>query len=297
MSATSSAIPSPNPTSSDWSIYLDNESFNVTGLDGTPTTLSFPELNGFVYSFVAEACCAGFALGFVSMLFIVLLLVTPGAKIRKPIFLLNIATLFLVAFREILIIVILCAPYNGLGEIFLGARAQYSPTMWAANILQTIIAVPIYATIMISLILQVRVVFAAEPKTRTIFTIFGALAVLVQTGFNMYWLVLNCECDLNVDCQGLPLWVYNTLRIFFCSFVGVACLIFLYKLGITIYRRHKMGMDITHFGPLQIIFIMFTQCLIVPRKLPASDPQLILCFSPILYLRPHVRQYQFCQLG
>src|SRR5271170_3557998 len=103
MSATATAIPSPNPTSRDWSIYVDNQSFNVTSLDGTPATLSFPDINDLVYTIAAEAACAAFALGFVSMLFIVLLLVTPSAKVRKPIFLLNLLSLFLVTFREILI--------------------------------------------------------------------------------------------------------------------------------------------------------------------------------------------------
>ena len=58
------------------------------------------------------------------MLFIVLLLVTPAAKMRKPIFLLNLVSLFLVTFREIVVIVILCSSYQNVGPIFLGAEAQ-----------------------------------------------------------------------------------------------------------------------------------------------------------------------------
>jgi len=54
MLATTSAIPSPDPTSRDWSIYLDNQSFNVTGLDGTPTTISFSEINAYIYQIAAE---------------------------------------------------------------------------------------------------------------------------------------------------------------------------------------------------------------------------------------------------
>jgi len=57
-------------------------------------------------------------------------------------------------------------------------------------------------------------------------------------------------------------YLYLIQRIYFCTFVGVSCLVFLYKLAITIYRRRKMG--IKKFGPLQIIFIMFSQCLVIP---------------------------------
>ena len=104
MSATTSAIPSPDPTSRDWSIYLDNQSFNVTGLDGTSTTISFAEINAYIYLTAAEAAVAAFALGFVSMLFIVLFLITPAAKIRKPIFALNLVGMFLVVIREICLV-------------------------------------------------------------------------------------------------------------------------------------------------------------------------------------------------
>lgn len=263
MSATTSAIPTPDPNSRDWSIYLDNQSFNVTGLDGTPTTIAFADINAWLYEIAAQAATAGFALGFVSMLFIVLVLVTPAPKIRKPIFLLNLANLFLVAFREICLIIVQCASYLGVGQTFLGAFAQYPRTTWSPDIMSGILAVPIYACIMASLVLQVRVVFAAEPRTRFIFTLVGTLATLVMMGLILPWLIFSIEVVLR-ERDTLPMWLYTTFRIYFVAFVGVACLIFLYKLGFTIYRRRKMGMNVNRFGPLQIIFVMFCQCLVVP---------------------------------
>ena len=272
--STTTAIPSPNPTSAAWNIYIDNQSFNVTGLDGTPTTITFADLNLWAYGRSAQEAITGFGIGFVSMLFIVLLLVTPAAKIRKPIFLLNLVSMFLVTVREVLLTVFNTASYVGVGQNFLNGLAQYPLSVWTVNELAGIVAVPIYALIMISLLLQVRVVFAAEPKTRKIFTIVGAIAITVQTGINMAWLVFVTNCGIYGLCATLPIWLYSTLRIFFCSYVGVACLIFLYKLGFTIYRRRKMGMNIKQFGPLQIIFVMFCQCLVVPRKSSFSDPHL-----------------------
>jgi pheromone alpha factor receptor len=275
MSATTTAIPSPDPTSADWSIYIDNQSFNITGLDGTPTTLTFPEINVWALGLSRQTSVSSFTVGFVSMLFIVLLLVTPAAKIRKPIFVLNLVSMFLVALRNLLETIFNTSSYLGVGQYFLDGVFQYPLSTWTVNVLVGIVAVPGYATIMISLLLQVRVVFAAEPKTRNIFTVIGAIAIIVQTGFLMTWLVFTCQCALN-NCTAVAqnLWIYNTFRIFFCSYVGVACLVFLYKLGFTIYRRRKMGMNIKQFGPLQIIFVMFCQCLVVPRKSSFSDPHL-----------------------
>jgi pheromone alpha factor receptor len=262
MSASTSAIPSPDPNSPEWSLYLDNQTFNVTGLDGSPTTLTFSGINAETYLVGVEAACAGFAIGFASMLFIVLLLLAQS-KVRKPIFCLNLASLLLVTIREILVISILCQPTVGVGEFFLGAMAQYSNTIWSADVLSIILGAILYTTIMTSLVLQVRVVFAAEPRTRMIFTIVGGIAVLLESGFVQAWAIFDIIAIFHRSTVR-PFWVYTTIRIFFCGFVGVACLIFLYKLGLTIYRRRKMGMNIKKFGPLQIIFVMFCQCLVVP---------------------------------
>ena len=60
------------------------QSFNAIGLNGTSTTISFPDINAYIYLTTAETAVAAFAIGFVSMLFIVLFLITPAAKIRKP---------------------------------------------------------------------------------------------------------------------------------------------------------------------------------------------------------------------
>ena len=277
MSASISAAPTPDPNSADWSIFLDSQSFNVTSLDGTPTTLTFEELNDWIYLIGAETGVFGFGLGFVSMLLIILFIVTPAAKIRKPIFLLNVAGLFFVAFRSILALIIACASYQGVGQTFLNGIAQYPRATWTPNVVGTILAYLVYGCNMASLILQVRVVFAAEPLTRKIITWFGTIAAVVEMGLILAWLVFVNKFTLRIP-ETLPLWLYKTYRIYFVCFVGVSCLIFLYKLGFTINRRRKMGMNATQFGPLQIIFVMFCQCLIVPRKYPGSDlRKLTLC--------------------
>ena len=148
---------------------------------------------------------------------------------------------------------------------------------------------------MISLVLQVRVVFAAEPETRTIFTILGAIAVTVLTGMVTAWVIINIRYVF-LESTALPFWLYTAYKIIFCSFVGIGCFIRLSKLGFRIYRRPKMGMNINQFGPLQIIFVMFCQCLTVPRNYTTSDPKLTMCFSHVLYPRSPCHRIEFCQL-
>lgn len=45
--------------------------------------------------------------------------------------------------------------------------------------------------------------------------------------------------------------------------IGISCLLFLYKIFVTIRRRRTIGFR--YFGPLQILFITFGQYLILPR--------------------------------
>jgi len=46
---------------------------------------------------------------------------------------------------------------------------------------------------------------------------------------------------------------------------------FLYKLVMAVRRRSKMGINVRRFGPFQIIFVTFAQCLIVPLVIYIVD--------------------------
>jgi pheromone alpha factor receptor len=271
MSATSTAIPTPDPNSPVWNIYLDNQSFNLSGLNGTPITLSMSNINDFYYENAVGVAVQGFTLGSVAMLLIVLLVVTPANKICKPIFLLNITAMILLIFRAILSFVQFTSSYQGLGQSFIpGDLAQYSGSTWAPYVMEAILNTFFVFCIVVSLLLQVRVVFAGEPKTRLAFTVFGALNVLVYMVWAITWEVMAINWEYDYTNYTPPWWVLLLERIYFVSFIGVCCLIFLFKLGVTIYRRQKMGMSIRQFGPLQIVFIIFVQSLVGPGT--ASSP-------------------------
>lgn len=265
MSTTS--IPAPNPSSAAWNLYLNNQSCQVTGLDGAPTNISFLKINALMYELSVENTCAGFSLGFSSLLLIILLLTMPVSKLRKPIFLLNLISLFLVAFNDLLVILVNSSLVPNVGLQLLDASNPFPNSDETTNIMHILVALLLYPTTLTSLVMQVRVVFTAEILTRTILTIIGAIGVIFQTGITFSWVVYNIRASLNWS-DSLPMWMYTVLRAFYTFFVGVASLIFLGKLGFTIYRRRKM--NIRQFGPMEIIFVMFCQCLVVPGISPVS---------------------------
>lgn len=265
-------IPTPDPKSVPWNDYINNQSFNVTGLDGTPVTLSFPEITSLQRSVIIDAIVRGFAVGFCSLLFILLLILTPSDRRKTAIFLLNMASLFLLTFDSILGCIIDAASYLQAGPQLLGAFAGYGPSTWAPSVMSSLIAPFLYASIMVSLVLQTRVVFAAEPSTRRIVTILGAVATAVEIGFVTTNSVYNIIAQYATDGVFVPVWIFRTLRLYFLIFVAICCVVFLYKLGMAVRRRSKMGINVRRFGPFQIIFITFSQCLIVPCTPPSLLP-------------------------
>jgi pheromone alpha factor receptor len=266
----STPTPSPDPMSPEWNIYLDNQSFNLTSLDGTPVTLTLTAVNDAMYFIIAQTAAYGFTIGFSGMLLIVLALLTTRDKAKRPIFILNVLSLIIILYRCIISVVITCANYeHGIGEAMLGAINQYSVADFAPSIMIGVLNPLLYASMLSSLVLQVRVVFAAEPTTQRILTIvmsFAAFAIFAfGVTFNAGFIKLQVD---SVPFQQSG-WTYDVVRIGIIIFIGISCLLFLYKLAITIRRRRRMGFQ--KFGPLQILFIMFGQCLIIPCTHPTPS--------------------------
>jgi pheromone alpha factor receptor len=281
MSAT--AVPSPNPTSPAYNEYIDSQSFNVTNVDGSPLTLTFDEVNLFINSVATQQAVYAFGVGFCGMLTIVLLLLTDRKKLRRPIYILNLSSLILYTFRSIIQVITMCGIAGNFGITFIGAQAQLTTRDYWTQVTGYCINPFLYACIVLSLVLQVRVVFAAEPTTQKIVTgvlFLGGLGIVVlECIFCIAAVVTYVETPGRFN--NLVNNLFPIIKEYFVTYVGISCLVFLYKLAITIHRRRKMG--IKKFGPLQIIFIMFSQCLVIPgiHRLSIANVSHLLCYRPL----------------
>ena len=87
-------------------------------------------------------------------------------------------------------------------------------------------------------------------------------------------------------------WVGLTGRILYTITIGLCSAIFVAKLLYLIHRRKKMGFR--GFGPLQVIVIMGTQCLIVPRTSLSSSSLMISLLCHCRFLRQYrwIRHYR-----
>ena len=289
--------PTPNPTSPAWSEYVDNQSFNLTGFNGKTITITLGQVNHIYYRFMCSVVTYGFVVGFTGMLMIVLLILADRKKIRRPIFILNFLCLLLQCLRGIVsLISVLSVNVYGLGILLFGAISQYPLSSYAPKqLVLGLLGITLYPCIFATLILQVRVVFAAEPRTQLIITVVLTILALVIEGF---WLTYESIVLHNVYSDGsgiytLQPYLYKTFQWSFIGFVSVCCLLFVYKLFHTIRRRRRMGFR--SFGPLHILFIMFCQCLIIPRTPSAIFRIFLILYSYHLhysiYPPQHIRKF------
>lgn len=259
-------------------VYINDQTFIVIGLDGNPSTLDLHTIQARIYANAVELTIFGFSLGFVSVIFIALLVVSSKEKNRKPVFLLYLASQFFLAIRAISAIIILCSPIGGIGEQLFDAVAQYPPSIFYLCVISILAATVFYNCILAVLILQVRAIFAAERRIQTVLTAIGVLAALVMDSFLGTWAAANVVMQLYGDYNFIHScsWTYVTFRIYFSVFIAISCSIFLYKLAVTIYHRRKLGKDMAEFGSLQITFVMFTLSLILPRTYYSNSNELMI---------------------
>jgi pheromone alpha factor receptor len=246
-------------------VYL-NQYFNLTDIYGEDIPVNFQDLQAWSYALDVQSLAYGLAIGLSGIVFFVsiALALEDRAKFRRPIFLLNLSSLFLVICQGFFSVILLVGPYIGTAQILLGAPSPHGLTIVSLRIVINIVQLCLYGCILGTLILQVRVVFSAARSVQRYLTVFLTAAALVTFALQMALLVIYTR-TLFTDVQA-PYWLASAALGSFTGFIGLCSIIFLYKLAVTIRQRRKMG--VKKFGPLQILFIMSCQCLVLPRMNP-----------------------------
>jgi pheromone alpha factor receptor len=261
-----SAVPTPNVNSPAWNLYVDQQNVTLISADGTPVNVSLQSIDETFYFYIEVTISYAFAVGVTSILMIVLLILSDRKKARHPVFILNFLALFFQCLKGIINIAGECSQWAyGVGESLFQLQAQYSQaSIRGINTLFTILDLIIYPLVLASLILQIRIVFAATPKTRLFITLFLVAGALFQYATLFAYTVWILQIYYgSPESFNVFTMLYNMWNISFVVFVGICSVLLLFKLLVTIKRRKSMGFK--SFGPLHVLAIVFGQCLIVPR--------------------------------
>jgi pheromone alpha factor receptor len=237
---------------------------NVTFLDatGTPFNITMAELNYYRMFEVNHTINYASQFGASAILLAVLFLLTRREKRFSLIFFLNAFCLFLNSIRSLLQCLLFTSMFN---HPYTNASQDYSfvtDNAIATSIAAGVITALLFVFIMISLTLQVHVVLVTTPRRQRfwIMAITTTIALLA-VGVRFAVTVLNAKAIAEKS-YFFAQWLVNFQTIMQAIAIWTFCIIFTIKLGIAIRQRRKLGMR--QFGPMQIIFIMGCQTMVLP---------------------------------
>lgn len=246
-----------------------NYTYVIVGLNGNSELFNMAYLDMFRLYGSRLAISYATQFGASLMMLLVLLLVTRAEKRRSFIFVVNALTLAANATRSML-----CALYttskfwslyfqltHDCSHIYISDKA----TDAAATVMGVVVTALVYA----SLSMQVWTVCALTSNLqRTLIigttTSLACVALGVKIAASVAIIQQQChemkpDDKLNIATpvlQLLAIWLYSS--------------IFTFKLGFAVMRRHRLNMP--QFGPMQIVFIMGCQTMIIPGKVPPHLP-------------------------
>ena len=231
--------------------------------DGNQLNVTIPDLDEFVLYNVQICINYAAQLGGSFILLVVLLLLTKADKRRSPIFIINSMSLVINVIRNVL----QCLFYTGpLSETFAYFSQDYSKvpgSAYATSVAATVLTFLLLVCVEISLILQVHVVSVTLKKNyRRAIMMTSYLIATMAIGFRLALCAENSRYIVSLGDITRLNWLKSaaniTTSISICWFSGV----FIIKLALALNERRKLGL--AYFGPMQIIFIMGCQTLVIP---------------------------------
>ncbi|KAF2122722.1 fungal pheromone mating factor STE2 GPCR-domain-containing protein [Lophiotrema nucula] len=231
--------------------------------DGTPFQSSMGDIDFFRLFGIRLAINWGTQIGASIILLAVLLLLTKREKRFSLIFIMNALCLLINAIRSILQCIYLVGPFYDFYALLSGSFDRVHRDDQANTIASNVMTLLLVICIMISLTLQVWIVCVTTPKLQRLVIMMVITAVaLVAVGYRFAVVVIsNARTLQNLGMDDYS-WIVTDLNITQAVAIWVYCAVFTYKLGYALVQRRRLGM--TQFGPMQIIFIMGCQTMVIP---------------------------------
>ncbi|KAL8910466.1 MAG: hypothetical protein Q9171_004217 [Xanthocarpia ochracea] len=240
-----------------------SQSFTLLLRDGTPFNVTLFELDEFILYSVQISINFAAQLGACLLLLIVLLLLAKPDKRRSPIFTINAVALILNFIRTLLQCLYFTGPFNKVYAYFAVDYSMVSPPYYANQVATTVLTWVLLVCVELSLLLQVRVVCVTVRRAyQHLILAFSVLIAGLAISFRLALCVENSKSILSLE-SPIPLqWLASATNITTSISICWFCVVFIIKLGFALDQRKKLGVG--SFGPMQIIFIMGCQTLIIP---------------------------------
>lgn len=241
------------------------QQFVLYAPDGSQFTTSMDEIDWLRHFGVRVAINWATQIGASIILLLVLLLLTRREKRNSSIFIMNGLCLVLNTIRSILQCVYLTTPFFHPYAMVASDFSRVTPANRAVTIASNTMTLLLATSIMVSLSLQVWVVsITAKPLHKWIIMSVTSLTAAVAIGYRFAVTIISNKQTLKDEGMEQYNGLVNDMYITFAVAVWAYCAVFTFKLGHALLARKRLRM--TQFGPMQIIFIMGCQTMVIPGQ-------------------------------
>ena len=261
------------------------QNFILEDGNGIPFNVSLADLDEWKLFANQECIAMGVQIGACAILLIVLLLLTKPDKRKSAVFILNSLALVIGIIRCVLEGVYWTGPFATTYAYFGDDFSRVPTGDYAQQVTGTVCNVLMQICVEVSLCIQAYVVcvnlrhqYRQLILGMSVLIALAALAVrfalMVENDIYIVQTKQETGLDLLDDAANI------TTTICICWF----CAIFVGKLGVALRERAKLGMQ--QFGPMQIIFIVGCQTLLIPgtySERRSSLHELMACSSHLLH--------------
>ena len=230
-----------------------------------PTDIAIPDIDAYYTYNIQASIDWGAQIGATIVLLVAVLLLSKPDKRRSSIFIINAVTLVLNLIRTVTHVIFFTSSFSEFYAYFAGDYSRVPRDVYATQINASVFETLVLIAVEISLCLQVKVVCVTlRDAYQRIILGFSALVALLAVAFRFVYMIENCIYIMRTQEESSLYWIGSATNITTTVSICWYALIFSTKLGFAIRQRGKLGMG--GFGPMQIIFIMGTQTLIIPGK-------------------------------
>lgn len=258
---------SPLFTESDPELLVQN--ITAMTMQG-PMSYPLPLLDDF--QFKRMLITALFAVRSSCTVLISLVLFLFSQRRKTPVFIFNQLSLWLMFIQSTIYLVSSFQPFLKLSTYLTLSFAAVTQNAVNVSMACSVFQLLFVITLECSLIFQVRAVFPERTPVQLVATVFlGAVALANVVLYALYVVVAcyNAADPTNENPAGLSaafLFRLPTVsQVMFATFVSACTCVFIGKLFFAIMARRVLGLR--QFGPLQIVFVMGAQSMIIPAVL------------------------------
>ncbi|RPA82348.1 hypothetical protein BJ508DRAFT_90943 [Ascobolus immersus RN42] len=253
---------------------LLHQTFNVTYYDHDlkelvqlPVSMAAVDAHNRIYNMRTGSF--GVQFGGALMLLILLFIVTSSQRRKRAVFMINVVGLILLAVRGILQMNFVNSAWASFYAIFTDDYQFVAQHNTNTSMFMNIVNILIILVIELGLVFQIRTIFFTSPTYRRVFTLIGVvigLGVMASQCLIAALQMMNTLHDMTFSYFNRSMrWT----RVTFAASVMYYTALLVGKLGYTLWIQRRMSLQ--KFGPLQIIFIMSCQAMVVPGVLVSLE--------------------------